>query len=243
MLFILSCAACSSEAPEVPSTPPASSTVPDAPKTPDISTPNDSTPPEQGEVVDSITPPQKILLNGQMVAYDEFPIPTADTFSLTGGDAQVYEAAVSIFNRKDCPEYFSEGSSDLILPMLVQYGKYQTDEGNTTYVVNFARCFFFDLGNGLGDMQNPVYTSTCLNNLASITLGKDGALVAFTEAKDGTDDGEFSRFAHEICGPMTDLAEEITAAGGILPEGEHQVPNVNSYEAMVQQYLDYFFEG
>lgn len=92
-------------------------------------------------------------------------------------------------------------------------------------------------------MQNPVYTSTCLNNLAAITLGKNGNLVFFTEAEDGTGDDEFSNFVHGICGPMTGLAEEITAVGGILPKGEHQVPDMNGYEEMVQQYLNYFFEG
>lgn len=127
--------------------------------------------------------------------------------------------------------------------MLVQYGKYQTDEGNTTFVANFVRCFLFDLGNGLADVQNPVYTSTCLNNLAAITLDKDGNLVTFTEAKNGAGDGEFSNFIREICGPMTGLAEELIAAGGILSEGERQIPNVDGYEELIQQYLNFFFEG
>lgn len=82
-----------------------------------------------------------------------------------------------------------------------------------------------------------------LSERNDITLDKDGALVSFTQAKDGTDDVEFSRFVHEICSSMTDLAEEIIAAGGIPSGGEHQVPRVNSYGEMVQQYLNYFFEG
>ena len=42
---------------------------------------------------------------------------------------------------------------------------------------------------------------------------------------------------------MTDLAEEIVAAGGILSEGERQIPDMNNYEEVVQQYPNYFFVG
>ena len=241
--LVLSCAACGSKDQETPPTAPSNTTVPEASETPDVPSPSENEPPAQNEADGSTVLPQKIVLNGQTIEYDEFPIPTADTFSLTGDDAALYAAAVSIFNRQDCPEYFSEGSSDLILPMLAQYGRYQTDEGTTTFVLNFVRCFFFDLGSGLGDVQNPVYTSTCLNNLAAITLSKDGNLVAFTEAKDGAGDGEFSNFIREICGPMTGLAEELIAAGGILSDAERQIPDANGYEEVVQQYLNYFFAG
>ena len=243
IILILSCAACGPKDQETPPPTPSDTAAPETPETSDTTSPSENEPPAPNEADGSTAPPQKITLNGQTIAYDEFPIPTADAFSLTGDDAMLYAAAVGIFNRQDCPEYFSEGSSDLILPMLTQYGKYQTDEGNTTFVVNFIRCFFFDLGSGLSDVQNPVYTSTCLNNLAAITLDKDGNLVTFAEAKDGTSDDEFSNFVHEICGPLTDLAEEIIAAGGILSEGERQVPDMNNYEEVVQQYLSYFFVG
>lgn len=67
--------------------------------------------------------------------------------------------------------------------------------------------------------------------------------MTFTEAKDGADDIEFSRRIYEIYGHIPGLAEKIISAGGILPEGERQVPDVNGYEEMVQQYLNYFFEG
>lgn len=131
-ILILSCAACGSKDQETPPPTLSNTTAPEAPETPDVSSPNTSEPPVQNETDDSPAPSQKIVLNGQAVAYDEFPIPTADTFSLTGDDARLYKAAVGVFNWQDCPEYFSEGDSDLILPMLVQYGKYQTDEGNTS---------------------------------------------------------------------------------------------------------------
>ena len=39
------------------------------------------------------------------------------------------------------------------------------------------------------------------------------------------------------------IAEELIAAGGILSEGERQIPDMNNYEEVVQQYLSYFIVG
>ncbi len=115
------------------------------------------------------TQPAKIRLNGEVIPWDQFPIPEAEVFGLTGEDASLYEAAVSQFNREETPGYFtSDGiNTDLILPAVNVLGKYTTDEGNTAYVVNFVKCFFYDLGSGFADFNNPVFTSYYMNNLAS----------------------------------------------------------------------------
>lgn len=182
--------------------------------------------------------PKKIQLDGEIIPWDQFPIPEAETFGLAGEDASLYEAAVSQFNREKTPEYFtSDGGLDLILPSVSVFGKYTTDDGNTAYVVNFVKCFFYDLGSGLADLNNPVYTSYYMNNLASFTLDQNGNLAAFDELGDGEDDSA----VYEICGPLTDIAEKFLAPGG-WPEESARIPDTGSYEEMLQQYLDYYFE-
>ena len=191
-----------------------------------------------GEGAPQSPKPAKIRLNGETIPWDQFPIPEAEAFGLTGEDASLYEAAVSQFNRNETPEYFtSDGDLDLILPSISVFGKYTTDEGNTAYVVNFVKCFFYDLGNGLADLSNPVYTYESINNLASIALDRDGNLVSFDEFGDGEDDSAVYRF----CGPLTDIAEKLLAPGG-WPEESARIPDTGRYEEMLQQYLDYYFE-
>lgn len=176
----------------------------------------------------------------EIVPWHQFPIPEAEAFALTGEDASLYEAAVSQFNRKKTPEYFdsSDGfNTDMILPSVSVFGKYTTDEGNTTYVVNFVKCFFYDLGYGLDDLDDPVYTYESINNLASITLDHDGNLVSFDELGGGEDDSAVYRF----CGPLTDIAEKLLTPGG-WPEESARIPDTGSYEEMLQQYMNYYFE-
>lgn len=182
--------------------------------------------------------PKKIQLDGEIISWDQFPIPETEAFGLTGEDASLYEAAVSQFNREKTPEYFtSDGDLDLILPSVSVFGKYTTDDGNTAYVVNFVKCFFYDLGSGLADLNNPVYTSYYMNSLASITLDQSGNLAAFDELGDEEDDSA----VYEICGPLTDVAEKFLAPGG-WPEESARIPDMGSYEEMLQQYLNYYFE-
>lgn len=101
------------------------------------------------------------------------------------------------------------------------------------------KCSFFELGSGLTDLENPVYTSYYMDNLASMTLDCDGNLVPFDELGDGEDDSAVYR----ICGPLTDLAEKSLAPDGSWKqETTYRVPDVGSYEEMLQQYLNYYFE-
>ena len=71
-----------------------------------------------------------------------------------------------------------------------------------------------------------------------MTLDRDGNLISFDELGDGEDDS----VAYRICGPLTDIAEKYLAPGnGWKEEIIRQVPNVGSYEEMLQQYLNYYF--
>ena len=237
VLLVLFCAACGTkdaEPPEV-SDGPEESAAPNAPDTPEQTPPIN---PPENESEPSVS--QKIHLDGQAVSYDKFPIPEAETFGLTGEEASLYKGAVSHFNREAEPGYFaSDGvNTDLILPSISVLGSYTTDEGNSAYVVNYVKCFFYDLGSGLSDLNSPIYTSYYMNNLASFTLDKDGNLIAFDELHDGEDDSA----VYEICGPLTDIAEKFLAPGG-WPEEIARIPATDSYEDMLQQYLNYYFEG
>lgn len=193
-----------------------------------------------GERAPQSQKPEKIRLNGEVIPWNRFPIPEAEAFGLTGEDASLYEAAVSQFNREDTPGYFaSDGiNTDMILPAVNVVGKYTTDEGNTAYVVNFVQCFFFDLGSGLADLNNPVFTSYYMKSLASFTLDRDGKLVAFDKFGDGEDDSAVYR----ICGPLTDIAETFLSPGGWWWEESARIPDTTTYEEMLQQYLNYYFE-
>lgn len=181
--------ACGADAPAVPADPSEEPPVETPAETPEES-------PAETAADEGTAQPAKIRLNGEVIPWDQFPIPEAEAFCLTGEDASLYEAAVSQFNREKTPEYFtSDGDLDLILPSVSVFGKYTTDEGNTAYVVNFVKCFFYDLGSGLADLNNPVYTSYYMNNLASFTLDQGGSLIAFDELSDGEDDSA----VYEIC--------------------------------------------
>ena len=231
--------ACGADAPAVPADPPEEPPVETPAETPEESPVEAPVEPPADTAADEGTAqPAKIRLNGEVIPRDQFPIPETEAFGLTGEDASLYEAAVSQFNREKTPEYFTSGGNlDLILPSVSVFGKYTTDEGNTAYVVNFVKCFFYDLGSGLADLDNPVYTYESINNLASITLDHDGNLVSFDELGDGEDDSA----VYQICGPLTDIAEKFLAPGG-WPEESARIPDTGSYEEMLQQYLNYYFE-
>ena len=49
---------------------------------------------------DSTDAPGKIVLDGTPVRWDEFPMPTAETFGLTGEDAIIYNAIAQVYNPK-----------------------------------------------------------------------------------------------------------------------------------------------
>lgn len=228
VLLTLSCTACGSRNP-LPGEP----FVSDGTAEPNVP----ENPPEDE---DGLSQPEKIPLDGQTVSYNQFPIPEAAAYGLTGEEAQLYEAAVSLFNRESCPEYFaSDEHLSLILPGVVLYGQYEAEDGGTAYVVGFERCFIYDLGSGLEDISSPAYTSDCLGGLALLTLDENGILTAFDEYGDGEDESAVYR----ICGPLTELAEEALQPGGVQEEGKTRIPDAGDVEGLLLPYLNYYFEN
>lgn len=192
----------------------------------------------QDEPMEAIpVPPEKIMLDGQPVTYDKFPVPTADTFSISEEYADLYNAAVSLYNNQTNAASFSEGNTDLVMVALRLRDQYIDDDGNTVYIVNFMQRDFYDLGRGLADAENPVYNYGSGGTLAALTLDQDGNLVDFDEAHDGEDENIAYR---RICGPLTDLADFLCGKTDSYPVEPVDIPDLEP-EDMVRQYLNYFF--
>ena len=184
------------------------------------------------------TPPQKIVLDGQPVTYDKFPIPTADTFNIPSEYADLYEAAVSKYNTIANAVSFSDDSTDMIFACLRLWDTYEDEDGNTVYVANFMQRDFYDLGNDLSDLDNPIYNYGSGGTLAAFTLDKEGNLVNFQKSPDGSDDPY--RDYRLICGPLTDLADYFCDVTDVCHVEPINIPNLEP-EEMVKQYLHYFF--
>lgn len=231
-MLIISCAGCSPAPTDEPESPDIQEEQPVLP--PDAEGPNQGENESEGQ-----TPvaPEKIVLDGQPVTYDKFPFPTADTFSIPAEYADLYNAAVSLYNTQTNAASFSEDNTDLVMVALKLRDKYTDEDGNTVYITNFMQRDFYDLGRGLSDLKNPTYNYGSGGTLAAITLDKDGNLVNFDEAHDGEDENIAYR---RVCGPMTDLADFLCGVTDSYPVEPVSIPDLEP-EDMVRQYLDYFF--
>lgn len=91
----------------------------------------------------------KILLNGTPVKWDQFPMPTAEAFGLTGEDTTIYNAIVQVYNPKTYSATFSQSPyevTDLSLPAFEVYEEAEDGEGNTVYYGLFYECDY-NIGN------------------------------------------------------------------------------------------------
>ena len=176
--------------------------------------------------------PSKIRVDG-IVTWDEFPTPTAETFSLTNQEAALYNAAVSICSNQALAASFCPDSTDLVLPLVSLYGQYENDDGTTTYVAGYVQCWYYNLGTGLA-INDPVYTYGSAGGLAAYTLDGSGALVSFEETHDGENAAEA---VSRVCGPLSELANRLNSGAEVekrcIPDQDH--------ETLVKQYLSYFF--
>lgn len=189
-----------------------------------------------------VAAPDKIVLDGQSISWDEFPMPSAEVFSLTGEDAVVYNAITEVYNPKTYAETFSQSPdeiTDLSLPAFDIYEQVSDENGDTTYYGLFYKCDYYDLGSGLTDLDNPIYDLHCGKSPASITIDSEGNLIDFTETYESSDDpmGDIRR----VCGPMVDLADYFCGQTDSYAKESHGVPNLEAKE-MLNQYLTCFFK-
>jgi len=122
---------------------------------------------------DSTDAPGKIVLDGTPVRWDEFPMPTAETFGLTGEDAIIYNAIAQVYNPKVYADTFSqspEDVTDLSLPAFEIYEKSKSENGNTIYYGVFYECDYYNLGSDLADLNNPVYSLVKGKSPANLTI-------------------------------------------------------------------------
>lgn len=185
--------------------------------------------------------PEKIVLDGTPVGWDDFPMPTSEAFGLTGEDATIYNAIAQVYNPKTYAETFSQSSkyvTDLSLPAFEIYEKVENETGDTTYYGVFYECDYYDLGSGLEDLSKPIYTLTQGKSPANLTIDAHGNFVSFEQTPESSDDpdGDIER----VCGPMTELASFLCGNTENYSKEPQRVPNLNA-EDMVIQYLNYYF--
>lgn len=179
---------------------------------------------------------EKIKIEGP-VTFDQFPIPTAKTFSLSGEEALLYNAAVSRCNNQILSSSFSKGSTDLVLLSLNLYDKYQTDDGYTTYIAGYVEHFYYNLGADLSNLDSPSYEYGSAGGFASYTLDEAGNLIDFQEIHDGENTTEAIQ---RICGPLTKLAAYLNGENDAYSVAPEQIPSMD-HNTMVTQYLQYNF--
>lgn len=186
--------------------------------------------------------PEKIVLNGQRISWDDFPMPSAEVFALTGEDAAIYHAIAEVYHPKTYAATFSQSPvevTDLSLPAFDVYEQVSDETGDTTYYGLFYQCDYYDLGDGLADLDHPVYDLHCGKSPAAVTVDADGNLVDFTQTYESSNDpdGDIRR----VCGPMTDLADYFCGIAESYPKTPRRVPDMDPAE-MLHQYLSVFFQ-
>ncbi len=214
----------------------------DTPQTLDSSTSQSEDTPTSTEQKDPEMQVQKIVLHGQDVTYDQFPIPTAEAFGLTGEDAALFDAVTEIYNAQTNAASFSENNTDFSMASMEVYEKSANADGSTTYYGHFLRHDYYDLGAGLDDLSAPVYQLyTSQWNPASLTLDKEGKLVEFHEAPEGSDSSPaWDKAIRDLCGPMTELADYFLEVSDNYSKEPTCIPNLTADE-MVMQYLNTYF--
>lgn len=183
--------------------------------------------------------PKKIHVGGKIYS-TEFPIPTADTFGLTGTDATLYNLAVDQFSNSVLGEdELGKGSTDLVFPSLTLLGSQENDDGTTTYVVTFRGFYFYGLGDALKDLKHPVYNDGCSSYLESFIVDKNGKCIS----KDSLHDDEGSEGIKRVCGSLKSLADFLirNQSDPINPADARDIPQLDE-DQMLQAYLNYFFE-
>jgi len=186
--------------------------------------------------------PEENPINMSHVTMDQFPIPTADTFGLSGEEADLYNVAVSLFSNLTMESAFKAEpipATHLFIPALTLYGKYSTEDGNTVYVVAFLRRHYYEIGLGLQDLNNPVYNYGSSGSIAAFTLDADGTLVKFDEIGNGENIYEATE---RICGKLTDLADFLCDRTDSYSVEPIDIPLMDRDE-MLKQYLNCYFAG
>ena len=149
---------------------------------------------------------------------EEFPIPTLDMFlgSVTLREPPVdtdisYQNVYRAMAQKVVEDVIELEPNDpmLMLPAMDVLGWYEDENGNDNYVVILRRYFYYDIGidpEKLPNLDTAKVKIGATDNLALITMGRDGELIELKETLDAADNTERIR---DFCGPLDDLAQKL----------------------------------
>lgn len=164
----------------------------------------------------------------------ELPLPSGKTFGLEGVDAVLYDAAVDYYSTKG-------GKADLLIPSLGVLDTYQTEDGSTCYICRFRGYDYYNLGYGLGDLEDPQYNlGSGGYDLARFTVSKtESGALACTEVFVSWDGEGWPASIRIICGPKADLAAAIIKNETLPVQIRNLTPS--DPEELLRIYLNYTF--
>lgn len=161
----------------------------------------------------------------------EFPHPDPELFGLTGADAALF-SAVSEYIRQTL--YIDPEDTMLLLSSVTVYGEYNGENGATHYVCGLWRGMDYDAGTHLAEGGAKFGSNWGGGGyLARVTLSADGSLLEVLPTLEGANN---TARIYEICGPLTELAEEALRGSGA--EGRSLAPRDVS---IFTRYLGYYF--
>ena len=181
---------------------------------------------------------------------EEFPIPTLDIFlgSVTLREPPVdsdihYQNVYRAMAQKVVEDVIELEPNDpmLMLPAMDVLGWYEDENGNDNYVVILHRYFYYDIGNDpekLPDLDVTEVKSGAAENLALITMGRDGQLIELQETLDGADNTERIR---DFCGPLDDLAQKLIKEETFSITEQPYYLIMPSDKELLACYINYFF--
>jgi len=164
-----------------------------------------------------------------------FPLPTAEIYGLEGMDAVLFNAAAQFYSWRG-------GSNSLLLPALTLLDTYELDEHTTCYVCLFREFDYYDLDQGLDDLDHPNYVPSFGALLSRFIVVSDDEGIPQTVEIEEQGDGEgWRRSIQNICGPNQVLATALIE-GLELPVEERDIPSRDPI-AMLDRYIEYTYRS
>ncbi len=168
----------------------------------------------------------------------ELPLPSSKVFGLEGTDALLYDIAVKYYSvQLEDPEI----RKHLFMPSLGVLDTYQTEDGSTCYLCRFRGYDYYNLSQGLRDLNHPRYSPGSGGyDLARFTIAKtQSGKPVCTEVVLSADGEGWAQSIRLICGPKKELARAIIE-NKKLPVTIRDITSADS-KKLLDIYLDYYF--
>lgn len=222
--LLLTCAACGQTAP--------SSTTESKPQED----------PSQSNSQTQLPAEEKTVLNGEDILWNAYPSATAEDFSLTGQDADLFNALLQIcsihadyvYGQMDPPST----STDFMLPAFDIFDSTIDSDGNITYYGWYHNYSYYDLGKHL-DLKNVSYEGYDGRTASSITISKDGSLLSYKMMPEGSETPQQDTL--DIFGAIPDLYAYFSGETDSYKKDPVLFPALDM-DQMLQIYLEHHFE-